>query len=368
MLKQGIKQRAMMLLAWLWRFYSRRFNQVGLRRFLLHERFGYPLDFTFEVDQSALKQRLRETALHRHDEYLYDYQQACYIEPSYGFIITKHLFLIKRSFAYDHMVQSVPIRALLQIIRLMIKRNYPIHQFDQAISLRDMNEGNYWHFHDDILSKLLLINALNLGHDVPILVGERLWRTAFFQYAIQCEQLRDYNWHLHTKLVYCRRLIFCRKMSLQRENFDFDLAVLQAEKYRAPGERRIFLNRNQNRKRHITNIDVILDIMREWDFEIVDADALHFTDQMALFSQARYVIGLHGAGLTNLVYRQYQPLNVLELFSPDHVNPHYVWLCHTFGYGYDALVGTASDGVAWTIDPAALRTKIARMMQNSHVS
>ena len=109
MLKQGIKQRAMMLLAWLWRFYSRRFNQVGLRRFLLHERFGYPLDFTFEVDQSALKQRLRETALHRHDEYLYDYQQACYIEPSYGFIITKHLFLIKRSFAYDHMVQSVPI-------------------------------------------------------------------------------------------------------------------------------------------------------------------------------------------------------------------------------------------------------------------
>ena len=109
MLKQGIKQRAMMLLAWLWRFYSRRFNQVGLRRFLLHERFGYPLDFTFEVDQSALKQRLRETALHRHDEYLYDYQQACYVEPSYGFIITKHLFLIKRSFAYDHMVQSVPI-------------------------------------------------------------------------------------------------------------------------------------------------------------------------------------------------------------------------------------------------------------------
>lgn len=354
-----------------WKLYSRSFNREGLKPYLVHARSGYPLDIPVNVDEALLVQEMRKFATQcreeyvSSEEYVYDYTEPCYIEPAHGYIITSRLFLVEKSFSYYRRFDMASLRDILwKLWNSKMGRNGGIKRVEIAISLRDFNEGNYWHFYDDILSKLLLIDRLNLGRDAPLLVGERLWKAKFFQSAIQKGTLKNRNWILHTDVVKANRVIFCGKMSLQRENFEFALEALDFQPQPAINSaKRIFLNRSKSRGRYLANLKEVIVVLKDFDFQVVDSDLLELQEQMDLFAQARSVIGVHGAGLTNLIFRRNQELNLLELFPPDYLHPHYVWLCHAFGYGYDALVGTrGEDGQSFVVDLNRLRKKVANMI------
>ena len=84
---------------------------------------------------------------------------------------------------------------------------------------------------------------------------------------------------------------------------------------------------------------------------------------MRSFAGARYVVGIHGAGLVNLIFRQAAPLGLLELFPPDNLQPHYFWICRHYGCRYQALAGAAAPGEqAFRIDPALLRRALALLL------
>jgi len=363
-LKHQIKERLSRVIRKTWRRYSKRFNREGLKPYLLYERSGYPLDIPVNLDDDLLIQEMRQFATHCHQEYVYDYLEPCYIEPSHGYILTDQLFLVDKSFSYYHMFDYTSTRMLWNVGISKIRKNAAIKRIETAVSLRDPNEGNYWHFYDDILSKLLIIDRLNLNKDIPLLVGERLWKTRFFQSAIQRGTLKNRNWMLHTEIVRANRLIFCIKMSLQRENLDFALEALdfQPRQAMAPAKR-VFLNRSKSRGRYLANLEEVIAVLQDFDFQVIDGDRLELQEQMELFAQARYVVGIHGAGLVNLIYRRNQELNLLELFPPNCLHPHYIWLCHTFGYGYDALVGNGVEASeSFVVDLNKLRTKVANML------
>ncbi|MDF5725620.1 MAG: glycosyltransferase family 61 protein, partial [Rhizonema sp. PD37] len=250
-----------------------------------------------------------------------------------------------------------------------LRSSYNFKYFDFAISFRDINEGNYWHFYDDFLSKLILIERLNIPESTPILVGENLWKKHFFQSAIKNNKLSKRNWVLHTELVKVNRLVFCAKMSLQRENFDVSLENLKpSNNLLHSNEQRIFLNRSQSRGRFIENFEEVVSILHKFDYQIVDADNLTLQQQIDLFSQVRYVVGLHGAGLVNLIHRRGQPLQLLEIFPPDFIHPHYFWLCHAFGYGYDAILGeNGSQNSSFIINIENINNKISKMMEKEFI-
>jgi capsular polysaccharide biosynthesis protein len=57
-------------------------------------------------------------------------------------------------------------------------------------------------------------------------------------------------------------------------------------------------------------------------------------EQIDLFYDAEYVIGTHGAGLTNIIFSC--QIKVLELFNSEICQTHYYYLAkslgHTYGY------------------------------------
>ncbi len=366
MLKHRIKGYLSKIIKRGWRRYSGSFNQQGLEPYLVYAKSGYPVDIPIDVDDARFLQEMRQFATHCHQECVYDYTGPCYIEPLHGYIITARFALIEKSFSYHHMFDGVLPRMLWNTWNNSRGRNGTLKRVETAISLRDINEGNYWHFYDDILSKLLVADRLNLSRDVPVLVGERLWKTPFFQSAIQRGTLKQRNWMLHQENIQADRLVFCTKMSLQRENFEFALAALDFQPRQAMASaKRIFLNRGKSQGRYLSNLNQVISVLTDFDFQVVDTAVLELQEQMDLFAQARYVVGVHGAGLVNLIHRQNQELNLLELFAPYHIYPHYVWLCHTFGYGYDAIVGTNTSGEAgqsFTVNLNKLREKVANML------
>jgi capsular polysaccharide biosynthesis protein len=80
-------------------------------------------------------------------------------------------------------------------------------------------------------------------------------------------------------------------------------------------------------------------ILERYNFEVYDAERLSLAEQMQLFSESRYIVGLHGAGLTNIIFRRDEELSLLEIFPPNNIPPHYYWLASIYGHKYDAIAG-----------------------------
>ncbi|MFN2532383.1 MAG: DUF563 domain-containing protein [Pyrinomonadaceae bacterium] len=97
---------------------------------------------------------------------------------------------------------------------------------------------------------------------------------------------------------------------------------------------RIYISRSRARKRRIINEAEVVDLLREFSFQIIHAEDLSFQQQVTTLSRARYLVSNHGAGLTNMMF---MPLDgrVLELrHQTDAINNCYFTLSSALGIDY----------------------------------
>jgi hypothetical protein len=84
-------------------------------------------------------------------------------------------------------------------------------------------------------------------------------------------------------------------------------------------------------------------------------------------------VGIHGAGLANIVFRANAPMSLLEMFPPISVPsfeappPHYFWLATQLGFEYDLLFGenrhdTESYQTSFSVDAGLFREKLEAML------
>ncbi len=81
-----------------------------------------------------------------------------------------------------------------------------------------------------------------------------------------------------------------------------------------------YINRTTRR---LKNEREVQKLVKELGFEIVNLDELTLDEQVYLFSQAKTIVGFHGAGLANLLYAN-QSAQVFEIVDKDCVYPCYV--------------------------------------------
>lgn len=105
--------------------------------------------------------------------------------------------------------------------------------------------------------------------------------------------------------------------------------------------RRVYITRRLAARRRISNESEIEPVLNEYGFEPVEAENLTVREQIDLFSEAEAVLGLHGAGLTNMIFAS-PGCKVLEIFDPDHVFVHYYALAEIMKHDYWYLVGSRS--------------------------
>ena len=89
--------------------------------------------------------------------------------------------------------------------------------------------------------------------------------------------------------------------------------------------------------RSIVNIDAVKDLLDRWSIEMVDPSRLTLQEQVALFASTQLLIGVHGAGLTNMLY---MPAGgaILELLPPLYATASYWGIASTLGIAYHHLV------------------------------
>jgi capsular polysaccharide biosynthesis protein len=103
-------------------------------------------------------------------------------------------------------------------------------------------------------------------------------------------------------------------------------------------KKRLYISRRSAPNRKLIDEEEVLKILIPKGFEVIMTEGMSVQDQAQLFAQAEWVIAPHGAGLTNLVFCQ-PGTQVIDIFSPNWVNPCYWILSQEMGLVYHYIIG-----------------------------
>jgi hypothetical protein len=296
------------------------------------------------------------------DEYLYVTKQPGWIEPHTGWGMNMNRELIFPSLGFS----SAPHVHKPDFFETYFKKKKVGH-LNRIISLRDTGEENYFHFFNDVLSKLFYLTDHGLKpRDYTIVISDRMYRKQYVQFFLKTPFLSSLQWHIQKdEWIHFNEAIFCKPYTHTKKYLDraIDLVTMKMEK---SGDRRIFLTRAPHSLRFIENFEEIEPMLKKFQFEVVDASRMSMMEQIYLFSQCRYLIAIHGAGITNIIFRQGQPLSLLEIVQPFPYIPfHYIMLAKLFDYSYDVLLGrkgklTGMGG--FRVEPTELNLKMQKLL------
>lgn len=79
------------------------------------------------------------------------------------------------------------------------------------------------------------------------------------------------------------------------------------------GNRRIYITRHSARSRRVVNEEAVTDALATVGFETVTLDMVPVAEQATLFAEARAIVSVHGAGLTNLLFAR-PGTTLIEIF------------------------------------------------------
>lgn len=79
-------------------------------------------------------------------------------------------------------------------------------------------------------------------------------------------------------------------------------ALFALQQQAAPADKLVYISREKARGRRVVNEKEVRELLARAGAEIVVAEDLSFAQQVSLFARTRLLIGIHGAGLTNMVF------------------------------------------------------------------
>lgn len=132
--------------------------------------------------------------------------------------------------------------------------------------------------------------------------------------------------------------------------------------------RALYVTRSDAHNRRVVNEREIEEELLDFGFEVVSLTGVPFLRQVELFSQARIVVGPHGAGFTNAVFCQ-PGSTLIEFWPQGHTVDCFKRLAGFVGMEYHVVVGTKSNGgsdgyVAYgdhVVDRGALRSLLRQV-------
>ncbi|NQT66634.1 MAG: glycosyltransferase family 61 protein [Actinobacteria bacterium] len=337
------------LLIWDWinanyinsKYLSRRFRQFELK----DKRFS----------NIELNNILRSHFLLEQHEYIILNKKNSFIEPRHGWVITgfnnilvdslpysnKRIPKFKKGILINAEIRKDVMPSFIQYSKNRLFNAKSIIKFKKIISLRDISEASYFHFYNDFLTKIILLENYNFNKELPLVISKKLSEKIFFQDILKRSELHNRNWIIQDKqYIQSEEIIYCKSMPFEKKYFIKISELLKAPKPDLKSKKRIFLDRSASAGRNIFNIEEIKNICDFYNFEIIDTEKINIDEQIELFSKVRSLIAVHGAGITNIIFRQDASLSLLEIFSYYRKPPHYYLLSNIFNYSYNSISGT----------------------------
>ncbi len=223
----------------------------------------------------------------------------------------------------------------------------PRHLPGRALLLFNDASTNFYHWCCDILPRLLVASQggrslAEIDHFITDELPHRFHHDSLEAFGIPREKLVVGPRHRRiTADVLCVPSLYDRSGMVREQSLRFvrDAILPDRSPARPPGSgRRIFVSRQRAHTRRIVNWEAVAPVLREFDFEDVFTEELTLREQAGIFDQAGHVVGVHGAGLTNLMFCR-PGTRVLEILDEAWGYPMYWLLSARLGLDYAMMHG-----------------------------
>jgi capsular polysaccharide biosynthesis protein len=235
----------------------------------------------------------------------------------------------------------------------------PVQQFDALLHFDGFLGQNLWHFFADALHALLLVDKSGLvPADMPILILRRIWDSPLAQLVLNRPPFQSRNWVVQDDRSWIQTSCLYKATATQayfRQSYGLLAPLVEKRPHRS-----IFLDRRSRYGRRVSNKPELQRILDKHGFETIFAEDLAYAEQIKLLSEVKNIVGIHGAGLTNLLFSDVPSVRCLEILPEGYVNPHYYWMLQITGaQRYDAIVGSELDSnTNFTVDAGAFETQL----------
>ena len=253
-------------------------------------------------------------------------------------------------------------------------RKHILHLKGDYYYLDMMFSSNYGHWFSDELPRLLTALPY-LPKNTKFIISDPIQEfkaKSLEAFGITSDQLLPMKGYYE---VHCERLWFatplgsCEWASTSPEVFrEMGASIAQYHKNTSvePLEK-IFISRGMVANQRLINEGDLLDLIRELGFTIVNPEKLSFVQQVNIHSSAKYVLGVYGAGITNILFSQRQ-LCLMELQDSVYAPRRWYWkLASMLGHSYSSFLGdlvksNSECEVHFTINPNRLSEFINEQM------
>jgi hypothetical protein len=255
---------------------------------------------------------------------------------------------------YDLVERNKPF--LNQAIKCL---KMPAEELDFVTSFNGVWGDNYFHWTLDFLPRLEAIFKYNdmfgempdilLAHACPYAATQSLD-------ANMVKYMRITSLHYHVK-----RLLVITNRRTSGFLYPSAQRFLRSQVRNAPKEKlKLYITRNDTTTRRVVNEQELIPLLEKLGFKIISITGMSWAEQVQLFSQAEFVIGSHGAGLSNLAYSE-NP-KVIELITPSYVNPCIFTIAAMNKWDYRPVMGEQIGAEDIKINPREIKVLYEQMV------
>ena len=282
---------------------------------------------------------------HMFSTYIYQIER-CIVEPDYYWLILGN----KKIFRYSYPLIEDPFDGVKPrpfLLNRLIKRN---KRLESGI-LISFSWNNYYHFMADLLPQILLCDDSGIPDDVPLIVPYNYNKNPFVNNYFKNFPskrriiIQEKGQYIEVKKLFVAKDHYCSSYLTDIKETVIKSSISDTDSLASP--KFIFVTRKKEISRGMSNVDEIEQIAKEQGFTIIDPGNYSWQEQVAFFSGAERIIGIHGAGLTNIIFSKNINLKLLEIHPGQGHHPgHYKDISILLKYDYCCMYGNGLDAHA----------------------
>ena len=272
----------------------------------------------------------KELSKEINDHQVYDLENVFVTKD--GVVYDSYFRLFKPSVGAASLAQSYTAKHLIaELIKRRIKRLDKNTEF--VLCFTPWSQG-YFHWFGDTLMKITAEKQYCKAN--TLLLSEK-FNSGFYKESLD---IIDNDFKL--KFIQNNELVFVPRLKIIGEiapTGNYNPSITQAlrnsfgSKTSVP-DKRIYISRRSARRRKVINEEALERILLKYNFEIVDFENKSLSDQIDLLQSSKYLVSIHGAGLTNMLFMK-EKSKVLEFkLKTDYHNLCYFSLASALNHDY----------------------------------
>jgi capsular polysaccharide biosynthesis protein len=324
-----------------------------------------------KVFDKSISVRIKPANLQEKDEWLFLHEFYKEIRETHlrklmeAYILEDVIFSLKKVkfFPEYSLLYSPGKKSLLKKLLFLSKKGEIL---DKGIWVTDNWSLGYFHWLTDTMPRLFA--SLSYMQNHRIILPEDYREFPFISESLQFLNLGVFYYNVKRPLR-VKELLIPSHVAMTGNYNDSIINQVRSwflkEIHLNPPYRKIFVSRSKALKRKIVNEGEMALLLKDYGFEIHHFEDYNFAKQVELMSETRSIIGLHGAGLTNILFMQ-SGGQILEIRNKeDNHNNCYFSLASALNidYYYQICNGNGADThvVNVEVDLEELKKNLALM-------